>query len=369
MGTALQYVGVDDQSLDLFEEQYPLTQGISDNAYLLIDEKIAIIDTVDQRVLATWITQLQNALAGRKPDYLIISHMHREGIQAICRLYPDIILVGNAMVKPFFEKEGHFLIVDENTELHLGKHCLQFIMAPFEYWSMMTYEQTEKILFSADLFSTFGKQITDWEDKARHYYFNILGQYGLQVQQVLKKIDALDMRMICPLHGPILKENLLSYLRLYDVWSQYQPEKEGVLIACAYTMEVCEKLAKLLERLGDMAVIVDLCRTDLSEAVSLAFCYDRLVLAAASYEGGVFLPMEDFLRRLIHQNFQNREVALIENGSAIKTMKEILNKQNSLYFLSPEITINGSLQETQIRELEALAKALMNCGCDGEDCF
>lgn len=388
MNTAIQYIGVDDHSLDLFEGQYALKQGITYNSYLILDEKIAIMDTVDQRAIVPWVSQLQAHLQGREPDYLVISHMesdHSAGIKAICSLYPHITLVGNVktfqMVKQLFsfEKEPNMLVVEENTKLNLGQHCLKFILAPFVHWPevMMFYEQTEKVLFSADAFGTFGNQLTDWEDEARRYYINIVGKYGKQVQQVLKKVSALDIARICPLHGPILKENLLFYFRLYDVWSQYQPEKEGVLIACAsihgHTMEACEKLKDMLERLGDTAIIVDLCRADLSQAVALAFCYDRLVLAASSYDGSVFTPMEDFLHRLRNKNFQNREVAFVENGAwapmAIKAMKDILNKQKNLCFIDPTITIRGSLKEEQIPQLQALAQALMDCGCDGEDCF
>ena len=340
------YIGVDDKTLDLFESQYIIPNGISYNSYVILDEKVAVMDTADARVTEEWLANLETALKGRVVDYLVVSHMepdHASNIQRLLEKYPAMQVVGNAktfaMIPQFFDVDitNRSIVVKEGDTLELGKHTLQFFMAPMVHWPevMVTYEQSEKILFSADGFGKFGALDTDeaWTCEARRYYFNIVGKYGTQVQALLKKAQTLDIQMICPLHGPILKEDLGYYINKYDIWSKYEPEDEGVFIAYASihgnTAKAAKKLAEMLEEKGAKRVaIADLSRDDMAEAVEDAFRHDKLVVAASTYDGGVFPCMEDFLLHLKAKNYQKRTVAIMENGSwapmAGKKMREML---------------------------------------------
>ena len=327
------YIGADDKDLDLFESQYVIPNGVSYNSYVILDEKTAVMDTVDARRKDEWLENLEKALAGRTVDYLVVSHMepdHAANVKILAEKYPDMKVVGNAktfpMIQQFFEMDlsDRSLVVKEGDTLNLGTHELTFVMAPMVHWPevMVSYEKSEKILFSADGFGKFGALDTeeDWACEARRYYFNIVGKYGAQVQALLKKAAALDIAMICPLHGPILKENLAYYIEKYNIWSSYQPEDEGILVAYASihgnTKKAAIKMKEILESKGAKKVaITDLSRDDMAEAIEDAFRYDKMVLAAASYDGGVFPCMEDFLHHLKSKNFQKRTVALIENGT------------------------------------------------------
>ena len=305
------YIGVDDKDIDLFESQYVVPNGVSYNSYVIMDDKIAIMDTADARVTDKWFANLREALGDRKPDYLVVSHLepdHASNIQKVAETYPDMQIVGNAktfnMMGQFFDIDltDRKVVVAEGDKLSLGKHELTFVMAPMVHWPevMMEYESTDKVLFSADGFGKFGALDTDedWTCEARRYYFNIVGKYGAQVQAVLKKAAGLDIEKICPLHGPILTENLGFYIDKYNTWSSYQPEDEGILVACASihgnTKKAAELLAEKLKATGVKVAFTDLCRDDMAEAVEDAFRYDRLVLCACTYDGGIFPPMEDF---------------------------------------------------------------------------
>lgn len=320
------YIGVDDKDIDLFESQYVVPNGVSYNSYVIMDDKIAIMDTADARVTDKWFANLREALGDRKPDYLVVSHLepdHASNIQKVAETYPDMQIVGNAktfnMMGQFFDIDltDRKVVVAEGDKLSLGKHELTFVMAPMVHWPevMMEYESTDKVLFSADGFGKFGALDTDedWTCEARRYYFNIVGKYGAQVQAVLKKAAGLDIEKICPLHGPILTENLGFYIDKYNTWSSYQPEDEGILVACASihgnTKKAAELLAEKLKATGVKVAFTDLCRDDLAEAVEDAFRYDRLVLCACTYDGGIFLPMEDFLHHLKAKAYQNRKIA------------------------------------------------------------
>lgn len=309
------YIGVDDKDIDLFESQYVVPNGVSYNSYVIMDDKIAIMDTADARVTDKWFANLREALGDRKPDYLVVSHLepdHASNIQKVAEAYPDMQIVGNAktfnMMGQFFDIDltDRKVVVAEGDKLSLGKHELTFVMAPMVHWPevMMEYESTDKVLFSADGFGKFGALDTDedWTCEARRYYFNIVGKYGAQVQAVLKKAAGLDIEKICPLHGPILTENLGFYIDKYNTWSSYQPEDEGILVACASihgnTKKAAELLAEKLKATGVKVAFTDLCRDDMAEAVEDAFRYDRLVLCACTYDGGIFPPMEDFLHHL-----------------------------------------------------------------------
>ena len=342
----IQYVGTDDKNIDLFESQYIVPNGVSYNSYVIMDEKIAVMDGVDEKAEKEWFENLERTLDGKQPDYLVVSHMepdHAGNIQKFMEKYPQAQLVVNAkalsMLPQFFtlDMSARSVVVKEGDELTLGKHILTFIMAPMVHWPevMMVYEKTEKILFSADAFGKFGALSTeeDWACEARRYYFNIVGKYGMQVQALLKKASVLDIRMICPLHGPVLSDDLDYYLGKYQTWSSYEPEDKGILIAYASihgnTGKAAEKLAEFLREKGaEKVVVVDLARADIAEAVEDAFRYDRLVLAAATYDAGIFPCMDSFLTRLKSKNFQKRTVGIIENGSwapmAGKIMKETL---------------------------------------------
>lgn len=375
------YIGADDKDLDLFESQYIIPNGVSYNSYVIMDEKIAVMDTVDARRAEEWLDNLDKALAGKTPDYLIVSHMepdHAANIQKLAEKYPEMKVVGNAktfpMIGQFFDMDlsDRSVVVKEGDTLSLGKHELQFFMAPMVHWPevMVAYEKTEKILFSADGFGKFGALDVeeDWACEARRYYFNIVGKYGVQVQALLKKAATLDIAMICPLHGPILKENLGYYIGKYDTWSKYEPEDDGVLVAYASihgnTRKAAEKMKEILEAKGAAKVaITDLSRDDMAEAVEDAFRYDKVVLAAATYDGGVFPCMEDFLHHLKSKNYQKRKIALIENGSwgpmAAKTMKGILEGMKELTICEKTVTIKSAMKQENVAQMEELAEELL----------
>ena len=375
------YIGVDDGDLDLFESQYEVPNGVSYNSYLIIDAKIAVMDTADTKVSEKWLSNLEKALGGRKPDYLVISHLepdHAGNIRAAAEKYPEMKLVLNsksaAMIVQFFEIdiEKRGIIVKEGEELNLGRHTLKFIMAPMVHWPevMVEYEKTEKILFSADGFGKFGTLDTDeeWDCEARRYYFNIVGKYGAQVQALLKKAAALDIKMICPLHGPILKENLGHYIERYSVWSSYEPEEEGVFVAYASihgnTAAAALKMAEILKAKGAKKIeVMDLAREDMAEAVENAFRYSSMILAAASYDAGVFPCMEDFLHHLKSKNYQNRKIGIIENGSwapsAAKTIRGILDGMKNIRIAEPAVTIKSVMKDADIPKMEELAEAVI----------
>lgn len=378
----IKYIGVDDTTIDLFESQYAVPEGVSYNSYVILDDKTAIMDTVDKRGMKDWENNLLNALDGRNADYVIVQHMepdHAGSLARLIELFPEITVIGNAktfvMINQFFENINikNSLTVKEGDTLNLGSHTLTFVMAPMVHWPevMVTYESSEKVLFSADGFGKFGAlsltENADWACEARRYYFNIVGKYGAPVQTLLKKASALDIKTICPLHGPVLSDNLGYYLDLYNTWSSYQPESKGVFIAYASihgnTAYAAEQFAEMLRNKGvDNVVITDLSRCDIAEAVEDAFRYDRMVLAAASYDAGVFPIMQDFLHHLQAKAFQNRTVGLIENGSwaptAARTMRNILDTMKNITIVEPVVTIKSVLKETDIPALEQLADAL-----------
>ena len=380
---SVKYIGVDDTTIDLFESQYVVPEGVSYNSYVILDEKTAVMDTVDKRGMKQWEVNLLNALDGRKADYVIVQHMepdHAGSLARLLELYPDITVVGNAktfvMINQFFENIDikNTLTVKEGDTLSLGSHTLTFVMAPMVHWPevMVTYESSEKILFSADGFGKFGalsltENEEDWACEARRYYFNIVGKYGAPVQTLLKKASALDIKTICPLHGPVLSDNLGYYLDLYNTWSSYQPESKGVFVAYASihgnTAHAAEKFADMLRNKGvEKVVVTDLSRCDIAEAVEDAFRYDRMVLAAASYDAGVFPIMQDFLHHLQAKAYQNRTVGLIENGSwaptAAKTMRNILDTMKNITVVEPVVTIKSVLKKTDIPALNQLADAI-----------
>lgn len=380
----IRYIGVDDKDIDLFESQYVVPNGIAYNSYLIMDEKIAVMDTVDRRGQKEWEQKLVRELDGRTPDYLVISHLepdHAGSMARIIELFPDITLVSNAktfsMLPQFFDApvEEKTITVKEGDTLSLGAHTLKFFMAPMVHWPevMVTYEESEKTLFSADGFGKFGALDTDedWACEARRYYFNICGKYGMPVQALLKKAAALDIQRICPLHGPVLEENLGYYIDLYNTWSSYTPENKGVLIACASihgnTRKAAEKLAELIRAKGEEKVVVsDLAREDMAEAIEDAFRYDRMVLAASSYDASVFPCMQTFLSKLQVKAYQKRTVGILENGSwaptAAKTMKAMLEPMREITLLEPVVTIKSTLKDENMADLEALAEAVYKAG-------
>ncbi len=375
------YIGADDKTIDLFESQYVVPNGVSYNSYVILDEKVVVMDTVDSRAADIWIENLEKALNGREVDYLVVSHLepdHAFNIQRLAEKYPNMQVVGNvktfAMAPQFFtvDLSTRSITVKEGDTLNLGKHTLQFFMAPMVHWPevMVTYEQSSKILFSADGFGKFGALDTEeeWTDEARRYYINIVGKYGGPVQTLLKKAAGLDISMICPLHGPILKENLGYYIDKYLTWSSYQPEEKGILIAYASshgnTAKAAKKMADILEqKQAQNVVLMDLARSDISLAVSNAFRYDKMVVMAASYDSGVFPCMENFLLHLKAKTYQNRTVAVIENGSwapsAAKCMKAILGEMKNITLCEPTITIRSTMKENTIQEMEQLAEHLL----------
>ena len=377
------YIGADDKDLDLFESQYIVPNGISYNSYLILDEKIAVMDTIDKRKTNEWLDNLDKALNGRIPDYLVVSHMepdHAANIKNLIDKYPNIKIVSNNKVFSFIPQffdisdlEERKIEVKEGDTLSLGKHTLQFIMAPMVHWPevMMEYEQTEKILFSADAFGKFGALDADedWDCEARRYYFNIVGKYGMQVQAVLKKAATLDIKTICPLHGPILKENLEHYIEQYNTWSSYKPESDGIFIACSSihgnTMNAAKELKEILEKKGAKKVVLsDLSREDWAECVEDAFRYGKVILMSSTYNMGIFTPMEQFLHHLKGKNYQNRTVGIVENGTwapnAAKCMKEILDKMKDIKIIEPIVTIKSTLNDETKTQLEKLAQNVIN---------
>ena len=379
----IKYIGVDDTDLDLFESQYIIPNGISYNSYIILDEKVAVMDTVDSRKEAEWLEKLATALAGRQPDYLVVQHMepdHAGSITAFMERYPEAKIVASAraiqMMPQFFEGvdfSANTIAVKEGETLSLGAHTLQFFAAPMVHWPevIVTYDQTDKVLFSADGFGKFGALAADeeWACEARRYYFNICGKYGAQVQALLKKAATLDIECICPLHGPILKEDLGYYIGLYDTWSSYGVETEGIFIAYASihggTAVAAHKLAEILREKGAPKVsVADLSRDDMAEAVEDAFRMDRLVVAAASYDGGVFPVMHDFLHHLQIKSYQKRKVGIIENGSwapcAARVMRSMLETMKDVEIVEPVVTIRSRMKQTDIPLLENLADALLS---------
>lgn len=383
---AVKYIGVDDKTIDLFESQYVVPHGVSYNSYLILDEKVALMDTVDTRGVEQWEKNLLAALDGRKVDYLVVSHLepdHAGSIGRLVELFPEVTLVGNAktfhMLPQFFDElpvdENHKITVAEGESLSLGTHTLNFYMAPMVHWPevMVTYESSEKILFSADGFGKFGaldyEDPEGWACEARRYYFNIVGKYGAPVQALLKKAAGLDIQTICPLHGPVLNENLGYYIGLYDTWSSYKPEDKGVLVAYASihgnTAKAARKFAEMLRAKGvEKISVMDLSRDDMAEVVEDAFRYDRMVLAAASYDGGVFPCMQDFLHHLQSKAFQSRTVGIIENGTwgptAGRTMKGILETMKNITIVEPMVTIRSAMKESDLPAMEALADVIAN---------
>lgn len=378
---SIKYIGVDDLDLDLFESQYVVPNGISYNSYLIVDEKIAIMDTVDSRKGDKWFANLEKKLNGRTPDYLVVHHLepdHAGEIVRVIKKYPKLKIVASAraiqMLPQFFNINfaNKTIGVKENDTLSLGKHTLTFISAPMVHWPevMVSYESNEKILFSADAFGKFGalNHKEDWTCEARRYYFNICGKYGNQVQTLLKKVANLEINTICPLHGPILTENLDYYIGLYDCWSSYRAETDGVFIAYASihggTAEVAQKIAEILEQKGAKKVsITDLSRCDMAKAIEDAFRMSRLVVAASSYDAGVFPPMHDFLHHLQIKNFQNRKVGVIENGSwapcAARIMTEMLQTMKTIEIVDPIVTIHSKMKESDLPQIEMLADEIL----------
>ena len=379
----IRYIGVDDLDIDLFESQYVVPEGMSYNSYVILDEKIAVMDTVDARKGEEWKINLTAVLDGRQPDYLVVHHMepdHASLIAEAVNAYPGMKVVLSAaaakMLPNFFEGtdfEGRILPVKEGDTLSLGTHTLQFVAAPMVHWPevIMSYEQSEKVLFAADGFGKFGalcNETDDWACEARRYYFNICGKYGAQVQAVLQKAATLDIRTICPLHGPVLSGDLTPYLSLYDIWSRYQPESEGVLVAYASihggTAAAAREFAEMLRARGAEKVVVsDLSRSDMAEVIEDAFRYPRLVLAASSYDAGVFPVMHDFLHHLQIKNYQKRRIGLIENGSwapcAARAMRTLIEPMKEITLVEPTVTIRSRMKQTDIPAMEALADAIL----------
>lgn len=378
---SIKYIGVNDKDLDLFESQYIIPNGISYNSYIIKDEKIVVMDTVDKRKQEEWWNNLEKELNGKQIDYLVVSHIepdHSSSIKMLTEKYPNMKIVGNAltfkMLPQFFEIDlnNKQVLVKEGDTLKLGKHTLKFYMAPMVHWPevMVTYEETEKILFTADAFGKFGSLDTkeDWTCEARRYYFNIVGKYGMQVQALLKKLANLSIETICPLHGPILKENLSYYINKYDVWSSYKPEDEGILIAYnsihGNTKKAVERLEEILIKAGAKKVITsDLAREDMAEVIEDAFRYDKMILACPTYDAGLFPYMEKFLRHLKHKNYQNRTVAIIENGSwapaAAKNMQELLEQMKEIKIIEPIIHIKTTMSKENEEEMKKLAQNII----------
>ena len=378
---AIKYIGVDDKDIDLFESQYIVPNGISYNSYVILDEKICVLDTVDKRKTDEWVANLENVLDGKAPDYLIINHLepdHASNIQLLADKYPDMKLVGNAktfnMLPQFFDIDltDRTVTVKEGDSLNLGEHTLSFYMAPMVHWPevMVTYESKEKVLFSADGFGKFGALDADedWACEARRYYFNICGKYGVQVQALLKKAAKLDIEKICPLHGPVLTENLGYYINLYDIWSKYEPEVDGIFIAyCSIhgnTEKAALKLYDILKEKTDKKIAIsDLSRSDMAENVEDAFKYSTLVVAAPSYDGGVFPVMNDFLHHLKIKGYKNRKVAMIENGSwapcAIKSMQPYFDEMKGIEISDAKVTIRSTMTAENEVQLAALADSII----------
>ena len=379
----VKYIGVDDKDIDLFESQYVVPEGVSYNSYVIMDEKITVMDTVDARATEEWVSNLKEVLGDKSPEYLVVSHLepdHAANIQKVAEMYPGMKIVGNAktfqMLPQFFDFDltDRTVTVKEGDELSIGSHTLQFFMAPMVHWPevMVTYEKSEKILFSADGFGKFGAinsdEEDDWACEARRYYFNIVGKYGAQVQALLKKASGLDIAIICPLHGPVLKEDLGYYINKYDVWSSYEPEDKGVLVAYASihgnTAKAAKACAEMFENKGvEKLELFDLSRDDMAEAIEAAFRYDRMVIASATYDGGLFPVMEDFLAHLKSKNYQKRKVAVIENGSwapvAAKKMTDMLESMKDIEICEKKVTIKSVMKEADKAAIKELAEAMM----------
>lgn len=379
----IKYIGTDDLDIDLFEGQYVVPEGISYNSYLILDEKIAIMDTSDKRKAEEWFSNLKNTLDGKQPDYLVVHHMepdHASLIAETLKAYPKLKIVLSAaaekMLAQFFEGTdftSHTLVVKEGDTLSLGKHNLHFIAAPMVHWPevLMSYEETENILFSADGFGKFGalaNETDDWACEARRYYFNICGKYGVQVQNVLKKAATLNIKTICPLHGPVLSGDLTPYLSLYDTWSKYEPESEGILIAFASihgnTAKAARKLAEILKQKGvEKVVVSDLSRDDMAEVIEDAFRYPKMILCASSYDGGVFPVMHDFLHHLQIKNYQKRRIGILENGSwapcAGRIMLQMVQQMKDIEVVAPTVTIRSVMKESDSPVMQQLAEAII----------
>ena len=385
----VRYIGVDDLDLDLFESQYIVPEGMAYNSYVILDDKVAIMDTADARKAAEWKANLQEALAGRQPDYLVVHHMepdHSALIAWVLAEYPAITLVASAkaiqMLEQFFEGinlDGRTLAVKEGSVLELGSHSLKFIGAPMVHWPevMVSFDEADGALYSADAFGKFGalsrcgfygRDDEDWSCEGRRYYFNIVGKYGAPVRTLLGKVAELPVKTIRPLHGPILEDNLSEYINLYTIWSNYAVETEGVFIACASihggTMVAAQKLAEILRAKGvERVVVSDLCRSDIAENVEDAFRHSKMIVAASSYDAGLFTPMYDFLHWLQIKGYCNRKVAIIENGSwapsAGRVMKEMLSAMNGIELVEPMVTIKSRMKQSDIPALESLASALI----------
>ncbi len=379
---AVKYIGADDNDLDLFESQYEVPDGMCYNSYVILDEKIAVLDTIDKRKTDEWFENLEKVLGDRTPDYLVISHLepdHASNIAKAAEKYPQMKLIGNAktfnMLPQFFDLDttSRTVTVKEGETVDLGTHKLTFYMAPMVHWPevMVTYEPTEKILFTADGFGKFGvidAEPDDWACEARRYYFNIVGKYGAQVQSLLKKAAKLDIQTICPLHGPILTENLGYYIGLYDTWSKYEPETDGIFIAYASihgnTKEAALKLYDILKAKTDLPIAIsDLTRSDLHENVEDAFRYSRMIMLASSYDGGIFPIANDFLHHLKIKTYRNRKVAIVENGSwapsAGKVMREYFESMKGIEISDASVTIKSTLKPENIAQLEALADSML----------
>ena len=372
----IKYIGVNDRELDLFESQYIIPEGMAYNSYIILDEKVAVMDTVDKRKTDEWLANLKTALDGRSVDYLIMQHIepdHSGSIAALAKLFPEMRIVCSAKAKQMLPQFCDFDVnkvdaVAEGGELSLGSHTLTFIMAPMVHWPevMMTYDKTDKVFFSADAFGKFGALDADegWSCEARRYYFNIVGKYGAQVQAVLKKAAAFDIDVICPLHGPILTETIPEVLDLYNTWSSYEPENEGVFIAYASihgnTAGAAQMMKEMLEKKGCPRVaIADLSRDDIAECVEDAFRHSTLLCMASSYDAGVFAPMSDFIHHLKSKSFQNRRVALVENGSwaptALRTMKAEFEQMKNITFAEKTVTIKTTVKDEDVKALDELA--------------
>ncbi len=380
--SSIKYIGVDDLDIDLFESQYVVPEGMAYNSYIIFDEKVAIMDTCDARKREQWWSNVDEALAGRTPDYLVVNHLepdHASLVAEVVRRFPALQVVATAkavqMLPQFFDGTDfteRCVVVKEGDTLSLGSHTLQFFVAPMVHWPevMVTYEQSEKVLFSADAFGKFGALCNEspWDCEARRYYINICGKYGNQVQALLKKAAQLDIKVICPLHGPVLADNLAHYIGLYDVWSRYEPETEGVFVAYASihggTAAAANRLADILRAKGAPKVVVsDLSRCDIAEAVEDAFRYSKMVVCAASYDADVFPPMYDFLHHLKLKAYQNRRVAILENGSwapsAGRVMRSMLEGMKNIGIVEPMVTIRSRMKESDLAAMEQLAEALL----------
>jgi len=376
------YVGVNDKTIDLFESQYKVPNGISYNSYIIKDEKTVIMDTVDKRATDEWTQNIENVLKDEKPDYLVISHLepdHSYNIEMLCEKYPEMKIIGNAKTFAFIPQffkisnlQERQVIVKEGDKINIGNHTLNFIMAPMVHWPevMFTYEENENVLFTADAFGKFGDLDCDedWLDEARRYYINIVGRYGLQVQAVLKKIATLKINKICPLHGPVLTDNLEYYINKYNIWSSYEKEDDGIFIAYASihgnTAEAVRKLADLFESKGEKVFVQDLSRCDMSEALSNAHKYGKLVLAAPTYNFGIFTPMKEFLMKIKDNNLQNRIIGIVENGTwapcVAKEMSDILSTMKNITIAEPTVTIKTRLHDENISQMHELVENMMN---------